>query len=400
MEKIKKWADENLQGDRVIWAVVIALSAISILVVYSSIGTLAYRKDGGTESYLLRHTFMIFLGLAAMWGAHRIDYRYYAKLSRLGLWLSVPLLLYTYKFGTSINDASRWIQIPIINQNFQPSDFASLMLIINLAGMLSRKQDEIDNLQDTLFPMLAWSGFICALIGLSNISTAILLFVTCILLMFIGRVPVKYLMMLFLVGALAGTAVFYFGERGTTAINRVKEFIAVVKGEAEPGFQAKHGLIAIASGGITGKGPGNSDQRNILPYPYSDFIYAIVIEEYGLVGGVVVLMLFLLFLHRGMKAAYNSERAFGGLLSAGLSFDLVCQALVNMGVVVNLGPITGQPLPFMSWGGTAMIFNGLAAGIILSVSRGDRDKAWSDATPASGQPTVQNEPKNIQSKAA
>ncbi|MFZ9981441.1 MAG: FtsW/RodA/SpoVE family cell cycle protein [Cyclobacteriaceae bacterium] len=400
MEKFKKWADDNLQGDRVIWAVVVALSAISILVVYSSIGTLAYRKEGGTESYLLRHTFMIFLGLATMWAAHKLHYKYYSGLSRIGLWLSVPLLLYTYKFGTSINDASRWLQIPIINQNFQPSDFASLMLIINLAGMLSRKQDEIDSLQDTLLPMLAWSGLICALIGLSNISTAVLLFLTCILLMFIGRVPVKYLMMLMLVGALAGTTVFYFGQRGTTAVNRVKEFIAVINGEAEPGFQAKHGLIAIASGGLTGKGPGNSDQRNILPYPYSDFIYAIVIEEYGLVGGVVVLMLFLLFLHRGMKAAYNSERAFGGLLSAGLSFDLVCQALVNMGVVVNLGPITGQPLPFMSWGGTAMVFNGLAAGIILSVSRGERDEVSSDPKPSEANVTPTAESKNLRNRAA
>ena len=400
MEKLKKWADEHLQGDKVIWAVVIALSAISILVVYSSIGTLAYRKDGGTESYLLRHTFMIILGLAIMWVAHRIDYKYYSGLSRIGLWLSVPLLFYTYKFGTSINDASRWIQIPIINQNFQPSDFASLMLIINLAGMLSRKQDDIDNLNSTLLPMLGWSGLICGLIGFSNISTAILLFLTCILLMFIGRVPMKYLVMLLLVGALAGTTVFYFGQRGTTAVNRVKEFIAVLKGEAEPGFQAKHGLIAIASGGLTGKGPGNSDQRNILPYPYSDFIYAIVIEEYGLVGGVVVLLLFLIFLHRGMKAAYNSERAFGGLLSTGLSFDLVCQALVNMGVVVNLGPITGQPLPFMSWGGTAMIFNGLAAGIILSVSRGERDKSWSDAKPTETSVSQSTDPKNLRNRAA
>ena len=400
MEKVKRWADEHLQGDRVIWAVVIILSAISILVVYSSIGTMAYRMSGNTEFYLMKHTVMIFIGLAAMWMAHKVDYRYYAKLSRIGLWLSVPLLLYTYRFGVSLNDASRWITIPLINQTFQPSDFASLMLIINLASMLSRKQDEIDSLKDTLFPMLLWSGLICGLIGLSNISTAILLFATCMLIMFIGRVPVQFLIMLVMVGALAGTVAFYLGDRGTTAVNRVKEFVAVAKGEAEPGFQAKHGLIAVASGGITGKGPGNSDQRNILPHPYSDFIYAIVIEEYGMVGGVAVLLLYLIFLHRGMKAAYNSDRAFGGLLSAGLSFDLVCQAMVNMGVVVQLGPITGQPLPFLSWGGTAMIFNGLAAGIILSVSRGERDKSWSDPSHESVPEGPVNTVKPVQSKAA
>lgn len=400
MEKIKKWADEYLQGDRVIWAVVFLLSGMSILVVYSSIGTMAYRKTSSTEWILFRHTMMIVAGLTVMWLAHKIDYRYYAKLSRLGLWLSVPLLLYTYKFGVNINEASRWIKIPFIGQNFQPSDFASLMLIINLASMLSKKQDDIDSVQDTLIPMLFWSGFICTLIGLSNISTAVLVFATCMLLMFIGRVPMKYLMMLLMVGALAGASIFYLGNRGGTAITRVKDFVAVVKGEAEPGFQAKHGLIAVASGGITGKGPGNSDQRNILPSPYSDFIYAIVIEEYGMVGGFLVLILYIIFLHRGMKAAYNSERAFGGLLSAGLSFDLVCQAMVNMGVVVQLGPITGQPLPFMSWGGTAMIFNGLAAGIILSVSRGDRDKSWVDPAQTEGAEAHANSVKPLQTRAA
>jgi len=190
--------------------------------------------------------------------------------------------------------------------------------------------------------------------------------------MFIGRVPVKYLAMLVLVGALAGAAAFKFGVRGETAKSRIASFL---NGTELP-FQAKYARIAVATGGITGKGPGNSDQRNILPHPYSDFIYAILIEEYGMIGGVVLLGLYLLLLHRGMKAAYNSERAFGGLLSAGLSFDLVCQAMVNMGVVVGLGPITGQPLPFISMGGTAMIFTGLSVGIILSVSRGEQDGQW------------------------
>lgn len=398
MEKLKLFADKHLQGDRVIWAVVIMLSAISILVVYSSIGTMAYRMTASTEFYLFKHTFMILVGLFAMWLAHKIDYRYYAKLSRIGLWVSVPLLLYTYRFGVSLNDASRWITIPLINQTFQPSDFASLMLIINLAGMLSRKQDEIESIQDTLLPILFWCGLICGLIGLTNISTAILLFATCMLIMFLGRVPVKYLIMLLMVGALAGTIAFYFGDRGQTALNRVKEFVAVIRGEAEPGFQARHGLIAVASGGITGKGPGNSDQRNILPHPYSDFIYAIVIEEYGLVGGILVVFLYIIFLHRGMKAAYNSDRAFGGLLSAGLSFDLVCQAMVNMGVVVQLGPVTGQPLPFLSWGGTAMIFNGIAAGIILSVSRGERDKSWTDAPRENETAVTTGQLKTIQAK--
>ena len=376
MKKFKEWSDKNLQGDPVIWAVVFALSIVSILVVYSSIGTLAYKRTVSPEMYLVKHTFMVFLGLTAMWVAHKIDYRYYSKISRFALWVSVPLLIYTFTNGTTINDAARWITLPILNTSFQPSDFASLALIINLASMLSKKQQNIEDIKESLIPMLIWCGVICGLIALTNLSTAILLFATCMLVMFIGRVPVKYLAMLVLVGLLAGAVALKFGVRGETAKNRIMNFI---NGSELP-FQAKHARIAVATGGVVGKGPGNSDQRNILPHPYSDFVYAIVVEEYGMIGGIIVLLLYLILLHRGMKAAYNSERAFGGLLSAGLSFDLVCQAMVNMGVVVGLGPITGQPLPLISMGGTAMVFTGLSVGIILSVSRGEQEENWGQQT--------------------
>jgi len=372
MNKFKTWADENLQGDRVIWAVVFALSLMSILVVYSSIGTLAFKRTESPESFLIKHTFTVLIGLAAMWFAHRVDYRYYSRLSKFALWISIPLLIYTFTNGVTINDAARWIHVPIIG-SFQPSDFASLALIVNLASMLSKRQQNIDDIKESLIPILFWCGIICGLIALTNLSTAVLLFLTCMLIMFIGRVPTKYLAMLVFVGILFGALAVKFGVRGETARNRITNY---VNGNELP-FQAKHARIAVATGGITGKGPGNSDQRNILPHPYSDFVYAIVIEEYGMIGGVIVLILYLVLLHRGMKAAYNSDKAFGGLLSAGLSFDLVCQALVNMGVVVGLGPITGQPLPLVSMGGTSMVFTGLAVGIILSVSRGDRDQEWS-----------------------
>jgi cell division protein FtsW len=371
MNKFKTWADENLQGDRVIWATVFALSLISILVVYSSIGTLAFKRTESPESFLIKHTFTVFIGLAAMWFAHRVDYRYYSKLSKFALWISIPMLIYTFTNGVTINDAARWIYVPIIG-SFQPSDFASLALIVNLASMLSKRQQNIDDIKESLIPILFWCGIICGLIALTNLSTAVLLFLTCMLIMFIGRVPTKYLAMLVFVGVLSGALAIKFGVRGETAKSRITSFM---NGTELP-FQAKHARIAVATGGIAGKGPGNSDQRNILPHPYSDFVYAIVIEEYGMIGGGIVLLLYLVLLHRGMKAAYNSEKAFGGLLSAGLSFDLVCQALVNMGVVVGLGPITGQPLPLVSMGGTSMVFTGLAVGIILSVSRGERDHKW------------------------
>lgn len=379
MNKIKTWADKNLQGDRVIWAVVFALSLISVLVVYSSIGTLAYKRTQSPESFLIRHTFTVLVGLAAMWFAHRVDYRYYSKISKIALWVSIPLLIYTFTNGVTLNEAARWISVPIIG-SFQPSDFASLALIVNLASMLSKRQQNIDDIKESLIPILFWSGMICGLIALTNLSTAILLLITCMLIMFIGRVPTKYLAMLIFVGVLFGALAIKFGVRGETAKSRITNFI---QGTELP-FQAKHARIAVATGGIAGKGPGNSDQRNILPHPYSDFIYAIVIEEYGMIGGIVVLVLYLVLLHRGMKASYNSDRAFGGLLSAGLSFDLVCQAMVNMGVVVGLGPITGQPLPLISMGGTSMVFTGLAVGIILSVSRGEQDQAWEQKTTEEG----------------
>ena len=376
MKKIKTWADENLQGDRVIWAVVFALSMISILVVYSSIGTLAYKRTQSPESFLIKHTITVFVGLAAMWFAHKVDYRYYSKLSKVAMWISIPLLIYTFTNGVTLNEAARWIQVPIIG-SFQPSDFASLALIVNLASMMSKRQQNIDDIKESFIPILFWCGTICALIALTNVSTAVLLFCTCMLVMFIGRVPVRYLAMLVFVGLLAGAVALRFGDRWETVKSRMDAFVE----NKELPFQAKHGRIAVATGGIFGKGPGNSDQRNILPHPYSDFIYAIVIEEYGLVGGIVVLVLYLILLHRGMKASYNSDRAFGGLLSAGLSFDLVCQAMVNMGVVVGLGPITGQPLPLVSMGGTSMVFTGLAVGIILSVSRGEQDQRYEQKTP-------------------
>jgi cell division protein FtsW len=379
-----------LQGDRVIWAVVFALSLISILVVYSSIGTLAFKREQSPESVLIKHTFTVFIGLAAMWFAHKVDYRYYSKISKLALWVSIPLLIYTFTNGVSLNDAARWIHIPVIG-SFQPSDFASLALIVNLASMLSKSQQNIDDIKQSLIPILFWCGMICGLIALTNLSTAVLLLLTCMLIMFIGRVPTKYLAMLIFVGVLFGALAIKFGVRGETAKNRISSFMT---GKELP-FQAKHARIAVSTGGVVGKGPGNSDQRNILPHPYSDFVYAIVIEEYGMIGGVIVLILYLVLLHRGMKAAYNSERAFGGLLSAGLSFDLVCQAMVNMGVVVGLGPITGQPLPLVSMGGTSMVFTGLSIGIILSVSRGEQDESYK-------QPSVQEakEGKNMAAKAA
>ena len=369
---MKEWAEKNLQGDPVIWVIVMILSILSILVVYSAVGSLAYRNMEVVEIYLIKHTALVVLSLFAMWVAHKIDYRYYSRLSRFALLVSVPLLLFAWQSGTTINEASRWITIPVIKQVFQPSDLAKLALIASLASMLSKRQQNIGDIRESLIPILIWIGIICGLIAMTDLSTAALLFATCMLVMFIGRVPVKYLAMLVLVGFMVGAVAMSFGQRGETARNRIASFLD----KTEMPFQAEQAHIAIATGGVFGKGPGKSGQRNFLPHSYSDFVYAIIIEEYGMVGGIVILMLYLVLLYRGMRAAFKSERAFGGLLSAGLSFAIVMQAMVNMAVVVGLGPITGLPLPLLSMGGTSLFFTGISLGIIQSVARGEVDYTW------------------------
>jgi cell division protein FtsW len=365
---MRTWLQRNLKGDPVIWAIVFCLSIISILVVYSATGSLAFKRmDGNTEHYLFKHSALVLLSLLVMWVAHKIDYRFYSKLAKLSLWLSVPLLLSTWVFGMTLNEAVRWQTIPIINLSFQPSDFAKLALIAGLAAYLSKRQGDIRESKEAFMYVLIWSGAICGLIALADLSTAILLFCTCVLVMFIGRVPMRYLMAMGVVGIMAVSVALMVGQRGETAISRVNSFLY----SEEIPYQAQHAYIAIATGGVVGKGPGNSEQRNFLPHPYSDFIFAILIEEYGMLGAIAVIFLYLALLYRGMLAVSRSNRAFGGLLSAGLSFMIVLQAMVNMAVTVGLGPITGLTLPLISMGGTSQLFTGLAIGIILSVSRGD-----------------------------
>ena len=363
---IKTWTRKYLEGDAVIWFVVLALSAWGVLVVYSASSSLAYRVRGGnTEYYLMKHISLLLVSLLAMWVTHKVDYRYFSRISTFALLLSVPLLIYTWKFGESINQASRWLTLPVLDQAFQPSDLAKLALIAHLAGMLSRRQQVIHNFKSTLLPVLLWCGLICGLIALTDLSSAAMLFATCLLLMFIGRVPVRYLLVLLLSGVLIGGIALSVGQRGSTALSRMTTFLE----KDQRSFQSEQSCIAIATGGIAGKGWGRSEQRNILPLSYSDFIYAIIIEEYGLLGGISVIILYLILLYRGMQAVSTSEQAFGGLLSAGLSFAIVIQAMINIGVAVGLAPVTGLPLPLVSMGGTSLLFTGIALGIVLSTTK-------------------------------
>lgn len=366
----------NMKGDPIIWGVTICLAIISIITTYSAAGAHAFRKFGGnTELPLFKQMFYIFLSFVMMWLAHKIDYRYYGKIALICLVIAVPLLLMTKFFGTNVNSASRWLRIPIVGVTFQPSDLAKFSLIAYLSSILAKKQQVItdiktlDDIKETFVPMLGWTGVICGLILWSNASNGIVLFVTCMLLMIIGRVPFKYLMILCLIGMMAGGVALFNGQRAKTFMKRIERFTS--NKQSDIPYQLEHSYIAIATGGLVGKGPGNSSERNFLPEAFSDFIYAIIIEEYGLLGGCVVLFLFLVLLYRGMVTVANSDRAFGGLLSAGLSFALFMQAFVNMGVAVGLGPVTGLPLPMVSMGGTSLLFTGISLGIILSVSKGE-----------------------------
>lgn len=364
---------KNLKGDRTIWLVVIFLYIVSILAVYSSTGTLAYRfRAGNTEYYLIKHMIITAFGLALMYIAHNVRYTYYSRISQLALFIAVPLLIFTLIRGTTIHEAQRWITLPIINLSFQSSDFAKLALIMYLARMLTRKQELIKDMNQSFLPIIAPVLLICALILPSNFSTAAMLFITSMVLLFIGRARIRYIMALTGI-SMAGAAIFIailtvMPESGRvyTWQSRVSTFIDK---EDRDTYQADQAKIAIATGGLVGKLPGNSTQRNFLPQAYSDFIYAIIIEEYGLAGGFLVLLFYLILLYRGIRIAHRSPGTFGALLAAGLSFSLVFQALINMAVAVNLLPVTGQPLPLVSMGGTSLWFTSLAIGIILSVSR-------------------------------
>ncbi|HEY5407971.1 MAG TPA: putative peptidoglycan glycosyltransferase FtsW [Ginsengibacter sp.] len=375
------------KGDKVIWAIVIILTMVSILVVYSSIGSLAYKMNKSTESYLFKQIGFIALGVMIIYFAHRVNYTIYSRVATILFLISIPLLIYTLKFGSSINEANRWIKLPVINMTFQTSDLAKLALFMYMSRQLSRRQDVIKDFKKGFLPLMVPVIIICLLIAPANLSTALLIGGIAMMLMFIGRVRLRHIMLV--VGSaliplllLIGLATHYYDKenhttkdlpsiltfgRMSTWIKRVQDFMYSDKSDAS--YQVQQAKIAIAKGGWLGKGPGKSEQRNFLPHPYSDFIYAIIIEEYGLLGGTVIVLIYLLFLFRSIKIFQRCPYAFGAFLAVALSFTLVIQAMVNMGVNVNLFPTTGVTLPLVSMGGSSLWFTCFAIGIILSVAR-------------------------------
>jgi cell division protein FtsW len=360
---------DNTKGDRWIWLIVILLSAISLLAVYSSTGTLAFKRGVGVESILMKHLAMVIGGIGLMYISHKLDYRYYAGISKLLMIVTIPLLLYTLVFGAHINNASRWISIPGTGLSFQTSDLAKLALITYLARTLSRKQENIKDVKQSFIPIMGAVCLVFILIALANLSTALMLFGVSILLLIIGRISIKQIGITCIAGAILLAGVVFLGPRRHTYISRVHTFMHPDKTSADKSFQADHAKIAIATGGIFGKGLGHSEEKNYLPEAFSDEIYAIIIEECGLFGGFVLIGLYLFLLYRCIKIVTKAPKAFGALLAAGLSFSLTIQAFANMAVAVGLGPVTGVPLPLVSMGGTSILFTSVAFGIILSVSR-------------------------------
>lgn len=384
----------HTKGDKVIWALVVLLALISMLVVYSATGSLAYKNyRGNTEIYLFKQVAFIVLGIGIIYFAHRVNYIIYSKIAQVLFLLAIPLLIYTLFFGLSMNEGSRWIRLPIIGMNLQTSELAKLALFMYLARLISKKQDVIKDFKKGYLPLIIPVGIICILIAPANLSTALLLGASCMLLLFIGRARTKHLLLtvgvvLVPVLVLIIAAVISHGRSGdettevrkeagskltarfSTWTSRVEHFIYGGKNaDDDDAYQVNQAKIAIAKGGFLGVGPGNSTQRNFLPQAYNDFIYPIIIEEYGLVGGTFIVFIYLVFLFRSIKIFRRCPFAFGAFLALGLSFTLAIQAIANMAVSVNLFPVTGVTLPLVSMGGSSFLFTCFSIGIILSVAR-------------------------------
>jgi len=383
------------KGDKVIWALVVLLTLVSLLAVYSATGSLAYKNyKGNTEIYLFKQVAFILAGIMVIYFAHLVNYTFYSRAAQIAFLISLPLLFYTLFFGVKMNEGSRWIRLPLINMTMQTSDFARLALFMYLARLISKKQVVIKDFKKGYLPVIAPVALTCALIAPANLSTALLLGASCMMLMFIGRVSTKHLLMtigitMIPILILISAAVIRHGNdngdekivstkkssstltvRVDTWIGRVESFIYGSKDDvANDAYQANQAKIAISKGGIFGVGPGNSTTRDYLPQAYNDFIYAIIMEEYGLMGGAFIMFIYLVFLYRCIRIYKRCPYAFGAFLALGLSFTLAIQAVANMAVTVGLFPVTGVTLPLVSMGGTSFIFTCLAIGIILSVSR-------------------------------
>ena len=362
----------ELKGDRVIWAIVAVLALFSVLAVYSSSSTMAFKDRGGnTEFYLVKQIVVLSVGLLTTYGFYLLHYKRFSNWAPFMLLVVIPLLIFTLFFGKEVNDARRWIVVPGIGLTFQTSDLAKIAIITYIARSISAKQEYITDFQSAFLPIIVPVIMVVMLIAPADLSTSAVIFATCFLMMFIGRVAYKYLFLLVFCGLVGfaglivvGQAVPALGGRVETWKNRLSDFK-----EGTVGEQVKLAKMAVAKGGFVGNGPGNSVQKNYLPMAYTDYIYAVIIEEYGLLGALLVMGLFILLFFRVVRLVTIGSKTFPAMLAMGLCLILVIQALANMAVAVDLVPVMGLPMPMISMGGTSLLFSCVALGMILSVSK-------------------------------
>lgn len=368
---------QHIKGDRLIWAIITLLAIFSFLPVYSAASNLAYTSAvGSTFSFFLKHFMHLFLGFAIMYGIHKIPYRYFKGLSIVMIPVVIGLLILTLLQGKTIDgaNASRWIQIPVVGMSFQTSTLAAVVLMVYVARYLSKISEQTITFKQSILPLWLPVFVILALILPANFSTTAIIFSMVLILTFIGGYPLKYLLGILGVAVVALSMFLLTAKafptlmpnRVDTWMNRIQNFSNSEPTEAD--YQIEKAKIAIATGGIQGVGPGKSVQKNFLPQSSSDFIFAIIVEEYGLLGGVFLLIMYSWLLFRIVIVSQKADTVFGKLLVLGVGLPIIFQALVNMAVAVELFPVTGQTLPLISSGGTSIWMTCLALGIILSVS--------------------------------
>jgi len=367
---------KNIEGDRTIWAIVAILAILSFLPVYSASTNLVYvANNGTTTSHLFKHAFLLLCGFFIIYAVHKVPFRYFSGGSLLALPLVVILLIFTLSQGTTIGgaNASRWIKIPFIGVGFQTSTFAGVVLMIYVARYLAKNKDKVINFKESIVSLWLPVSITLMFILPANFSTTAIIFSMILLLCFIGGYPFKYLASVVGIGVLVLTLFVLTAKAFPNVLpNRVDTWISRIENfsssNSEEGYQVEKAKIAIASGGVSGLGPGKSNQKNFLPQSSSDFIFAIIVEEFGLFGAGVVISFYFLLFFRFIVAAKRADSIFASLLVVGVGFPIIFQAIINMAVAVNLFPVTGQTLPLISSGGTSIWMTCFAIGIILSVT--------------------------------
>lgn len=373
---------QRLEGDRVLWGIALVLTLASVVTVYSAISTLAYKADGNSAKFLFKQIALLTGGWVVMFGVHRIHFKYFGKLANVLFALAVAALVFTFLFGTDINDARRWIKLPFIGLTVQTSDFAKLALVLWVARQLQLRANFLDDLWKGVMPILGGIALVCCLILPSDFSTAAMLGAICVTMLFVGGLPWAHMMRIVGVLMLATGGLYGIGKVAPDALprfgtwaNRMESYVGFATGQpnataSAEDYQIELAQVAIHNGGLFPHGPASGTSRNFLPHPYSDMIFAFIIEEWGaIMGGLGLVLLYLALLFRASRTAIKCDSVFGRNLILGLGLMITVQALVNMGVSVRLFPTTGQPLPLVSYGGTSLLFTCLSIGMMLAVTR-------------------------------